>query len=136
MINELLKQFGLASEQTVPATIYLLLSDNPSSAQITSITDTITQAGYWLSIVAAPQVLMVDGDTKARETLSGLLSSGAVLAIGVDDLSALLAAATSPELTAQLTALQSTTTSALNAAELTRPYAGEDWRGMCTPEAQ
>lgn len=136
MITDLLKEFGLLSEQTTAATIYLLLNDNPSPTQVTSITDTITQAGYWLAIVAGPQVLMVDGDTKAPDSLSGLLSNGAVLAIGVDDVSPLLEVATTPELTTLLTALQATTTSALNAAELTRPYVGEDWRGWCIPEPQ
>jgi hypothetical protein len=130
MIDDIFDSFGLVSTEKAEASIYLLLNDNLSPGQGKSVTDLIAHAGYGLAILAGPQILIVDGDSAARDTFSSLIGT-TVLAIGIDDVSPLLEAATTPQLTAQITALQVTTPSAQNAAEMTRPYAGEDWRGLC-----
>jgi hypothetical protein len=115
--------------------LYVLLTDPLSATQGAAVSQAVADTDGRITVLVSSRLMVVDGDPATEGALQGLVGD-AVVAVGNDDVTPLLAAAVgSPDLLAQVGVLALTTSPALMAAEAVRPGQGEPWRGLgCVPE--
>jgi hypothetical protein len=112
------------------ATIYALLADGLTPFQGRSFTDTVVDNGGWLTALVSPRLAIVEGDATTAFALQQLLGDS-VIAVGVDDVTPLAAAAIGDLKVSEMVAvLALTTPGATAAAEVVRPSVGQSWRGF------